>query len=112
MTSFDTVRLVAFILATVGLILISRRALLNIRSHGFFRFVAWETIVALILWNLPFWFADPFSIIQLLAWILLFASLFVLWQGVGRLRTGRPTNTRSKSELYAFEKTSELGARG
>ena len=112
MTSFDTARLVAFIAATVGLIIISRRALLNIRSHGFFRFVAWDAIVALILWNLPFWFADPFSISQLLAWIVLFASLFVLWLGVSRLRTGKPTDKRSENELYAFEKTSELVTSG
>lgn len=108
MTTFDTVRLVAFVVATVGLIVISRRALYNIRSHGFFRFIAWEAIVALIIWNLPFWFDDPFSIRQLVAWSVLFASLFVLWKGVKLLRTGKPTGKRSESELYAFEKTSQL----
>jgi len=112
MTTFDTARLAAFIAATGGLIIISRRALSNIRSHGFSRFLAWETIVALIVWNLPFWFADPLSIRQLLAWTVLFASLFVLWQGVSLLRTGKPTANRSESGLYVFGRTSALVTSG
>jgi len=111
-TTFDTVRTAIFIAATLGLIIISRRALFKFRSHGFFRFIAWEAILALIVWNLPFWFAAPLSINHLLAWIVLFASLFVLWRGVSLLRTGKPTAKRSESELYQFEKTSELVTSG
>jgi protein-S-isoprenylcysteine O-methyltransferase Ste14 len=44
----------------------------------------------------------------MLSWILLFASLFVLWEGVSRLRSARRSSSRKDSELYAFERTSEL----
>ena len=78
------------------------------RSHGFFRFIAWEAIAALIIWNLPYWFSDPLSAKQLISWILLIASLFTLWQGVLRLRKAKPSSSRSESELFDFERTSQL----
>ena len=112
MTPSDAGRLVAFIIATAGLMTISWRSLFNIRSHGFFRFFAWETIVALVLWNLPFWFSDPLSIRQLFSWIVLGVSVVLLWQGVTLLRTGKPVGHRAESELFAFEKTTELVTSG
>ncbi len=36
--------IILFILGTIFLIVISRRSLLHPRSHGFYRFVAWEII--------------------------------------------------------------------
>ena len=112
MSEFDEIRLVFFIATTVVVTLISRRTILNFRSHGFYRFLAWEAIAALIIWNLPYWFSEPFSAKQLISWMLLFASLFVLWQGVSRLRLAKRSNSRSTSELYAFERTSELVTSG
>lgn len=112
MTLFDEIRLALFIATTVAVTVISWRTLLNIRSHGFFRFIAWEAIAALILWNLPHWFSEPFSANQSLSWIVLFASLYVLWQGVSRLRTAKQSSSRTESELYAFERTSELVTSG
>lgn len=112
MTTLDMVRLIIFIIVTAGSILISRRALVRVRSHGFFRFFAWETILALVLWNVPSWFSDPFSIRQLFSWAVLCASLVALWQGVTLLRTAKPSNNRAESDLYTFEKTSELVTSG
>jgi protein-S-isoprenylcysteine O-methyltransferase Ste14 len=111
-TTFDEVRLAVFIAVSIALVVVSRRVLFNFRSHGFFRFFAWEAIVAVITWNSPFWFSDPFSGRQLLSWVLLFVSLVVLWQGVSLLRAARPTANRTDSELYGFEKTSELVTSG
>ncbi len=108
MTAFDAVRLALFVLVTVGLVIVSRRSLAEIGSHGFFRFFAWEAIAALILLNLPFWFSDPFSALQLLSWVVLIASLLVLWQGITGLRSGKPTESRTDNGLFRFEKTSEL----
>lgn len=108
MTVFDKIRLVLFIASTVAVIVISWRTIFNLRSHGFYRLIAWEAIVALIFWNLPYWISDPFTIKQLISWVLLFASLFVLWQGVSLLRAARRSGSRSSTELYAFERTSEL----
>ena len=112
MTTFNEIRLAFFIVTTVFVTFISRRTILNFRSHGFYRFLAWEAIAALIIWNLPYWFSEPFSAKQLISWTLLFASLFVLWQGVSQLRLAKRSNNRSARELYAFERTSELVTSG
>ena len=108
MTVFNEIRIVFFIATTVFVTYISRRTILNYRSHGFYRFIAWEAIAALIIWNLPHWFSEPFSLRQLLSWILLFASLYFLWQGVSRLRVAKRSSSRGESGLYVFERTSEL----
>jgi protein-S-isoprenylcysteine O-methyltransferase Ste14 len=112
MTVFDEIRLILFIATTVVVTFISRRTILSFRSHGFYRFLTWETIAALIIWNLPHWFYEPFSIKQLISWILLIASLFVLWQGVSKLLGAKRSKNRSESELYDFERTSELVTSG
>ncbi len=112
MTTFDYVRICLFLAATLALVVVSRRALLNVRSHGFYRFFAWEAIAALILWNAPFWFSDPFSVRQLFSWVVLILSLVVLWQGVTQLRTGNQNDTRSDRELFPFERTSTLVSSG
>jgi len=111
-TVFNEIRLAFFIAASEFVIFISRRTILNFHSHGFYRFIAWEGIAALIIWNLPYWFSKPFSANQLLSWISLFSSLYFLWQGVLRLRTAERTSRRSESELFAFERTSELVTAG
>lgn len=112
MTVLDYIRLGLFIVTTVAVTFISRKTILNFRSHGFYRFLAWEAIAALIIWNLPHWFSDPFSTRQLISWILLIASVYVLWQGVSRLRDAKRSSSRSSKELYAFERTSELVTSG
>jgi hypothetical protein len=43
----DMFKLIAFVVLSVGLIYISRGSLRAPHSHGFYRFFAWEFIVAL-----------------------------------------------------------------
>lgn len=112
MSVFNEIRLAFLIATTVFVIFISRRTILKFRSHGFYRFIAWEAIAALIIWNLPRWFSEPSSFKQLLSWALLIVSLLFLWQGVSRLRVAKRSNSRSEGELYAFERTSELVTSG
>lgn len=60
-------------------------------SHGFFRFFAFESILALILLNVEHWFRDPFSALQILSWLLLLSSLILAAHGFYLLRMiGRP----------------------
>src|SRR5512138_2098021 len=108
MSTFDLIRTCLFAMSTAGLVLVSHRALLNYRSHGFARFFAWECITLLILLNAPSWFVDPLSAQQVLSWVALCASLFVLWRGVKTLRTARRNHDRPEHELFEFEKTSTL----
>jgi len=103
-------KLITFGLATFLLVYISRNSLRNPRSHGFYRFFAWECILGLFLLNVDFWFYNPFAWNQLIAWSLLITSLIPLAFGIHSLRTrGKPAAQReSDSSLLGFEKTTEL----
>jgi len=105
---------IAFSLATLLLIYISRASLRARRSHGFYRFFAWECILGLFLLNVNFWFYKPFAWNQLIAWTLLFASLIPLGFGVNALKSrGRPiANRENDPSLLAFEKTTQLVTSG
>ncbi len=107
-------KLIAFAVVTTGLAYISRTALRAPRSHGFYRFFAWELILALFLLNVEAWFRDPFSWHQLISWFLLIASLFPLVLGVYALSAlGQPVKSRKDdTSLLAFEKTSMLVTTG
>jgi len=72
---------VLFVVASAGIVYVSRASLRAPRSHGFYRFFAWEAILALILVNVEYWLRDPFSLHQVVSWILLLASAFVVMLG-------------------------------
>ena len=103
-------KLLAFAAATAALIYISRLSLGAPRSHGFYRFFAWELIAALFLLNLDAWFKTPFAWYQLISWLLLVASLVPLILGVRALVSqGKPAAQRETDpHLLAFEKTTAL----
>ncbi len=103
-----------FSLGTMILLYISRASLRSLRSHGFYRFFAWEIMLALFLLNVEFWFRDPLAWYQVIAWFLLIISLAPLGYGVHFLRTrGQPTATRADDDsLLAFEKTTALVTSG
>lgn len=105
---------IAFLAGILVLAYISRASLRSARSHGFYRFFAWEIILALFLLNVDFWFRNPFSWHQIIAWVLLIGSLFPLIFGVRALRSrGKPVENREgDSSLLAFEKTTELVTTG
>jgi len=108
------IKVVIFFAGTAGITWLSRRALQNPRSHGFFRFFAWEMILALFVLNVNYWFVDPFSPAQLIAWTLLFLSLAMIIMGVrlfrqqGRLDSGRSNDPA----LIGIEKTTQLVTTG
>jgi protein-S-isoprenylcysteine O-methyltransferase Ste14 len=107
-------KLIAFSFVTFLLIYISRASLRAPGSHGFYRFFAWEAILALCVINIDFWFRDPFAWYQLIAWALLFAALLPLAFGVQALKArGKPVaNREGDPSLLAFEKTTELVTSG
>lgn len=102
-------RVALFILLSVFLVLYSWRSLRDFKSHGFYRFFAWEAILALILLNLNYWFFQPLSIHQIISWLLLITSLFLVIEGVRLLRMVEKSGSRrSDPSLREFEKTTEL----
>lgn len=102
-------QVVGFLVGSLVLLGISWRTLRNPRSHGFYRFLAWEAMLALLVLNAPVWFEDRYALHQKVSWVLLFGSLTVLFLGLYQLRRdGRPGEQRQDDELYAFERTSRL----
>jgi protein-S-isoprenylcysteine O-methyltransferase Ste14 len=106
-------KILFFVAASLPLIFISRASLKKPGSHGFYRFFAWEVILALVLLNLDVWFVDPFAWHQLISWLLLLISIFLLIQGVSLLREfGQPDRGRTDPDLLGFEKTTRLVTTG
>ncbi|MBC9249036.1 isoprenylcysteine carboxyl methyltransferase [Pseudomonas alcaligenes] len=104
---------VAFVLGSLALLGVSWRALRNPQAHGFYRFFAWEAMLALLVLNAPVWFVDRYALHQRVSWLLLFTSLLALFLGLYQLRRfGRATAQRQDTELYAFERTSQLVTSG
>lgn len=111
------VRVLIFAALTVVFAYVSRGALRLPRSHGFPRFFAWECMLALLLIDfvdLRQWFADPFSLRQIVSWVLLFGSLVpAAVGGLQLLRQGRPSAERPDDpSLFPFEKTTRLVTTG
>lgn len=85
------IRLIVFALVSLGFVVLSWPSLRDPRSHGFFRFFAFESLLALILLNAGHWFRDPFSPLQIVSWLLLLSSLVLAIHGFYLLRMiGRP----------------------
>ena len=98
-----------FLFVTIALLYVSRASLSRPRSHGFYRFFAWEFMLVLFLLNVRVWFDDPFSAHQILSWILLLASIPLALPGARSLiRKGKPGNVHRDEPLLAFEKTTVL----
>ncbi|MFQ6101967.1 MAG: methyltransferase family protein [Anaerolineae bacterium] len=98
-------KLIIFAVMSVGIIFVSWTSLRDPRSHGFFRFFAFESILALTLLNLERWFSDPFSVLQIISWLLLLSSLILVVHGFHLLRMiGRPND--------GIENTTALVVRG
>jgi protein-S-isoprenylcysteine O-methyltransferase Ste14 len=105
---------IVFSLVTLFLIYISRTSLRLPHSHGFYRFFAWEFMLALFMLNGKFWFQNPFAWNQIIAWTLLLAALIPLAFGVYALRSrGKASaNRESDPSLFTFEKTTQLVTSG
>ncbi len=109
MKTIEVVKLVVFVVASAGLAWITRSSLRAPRSHGFFRFFAWECILGLVLLNLESWIRDPLAPRQIVSWVLLAASALLLIAGVLLLRRiGRPAETRKDEPIIGIERTTKL----
>jgi protein-S-isoprenylcysteine O-methyltransferase Ste14 len=102
-------KLIIFAAVSAGIVFVSWASLRAPRSHGFFRFFAFESILVLILLNLDHWFRDPFSAPQIASWLLLFSSLalavhgFYLLHVIGEPREGfEDTMTLVKVGAYKY----------
>ena len=100
---------ILFGILSLLVIAISWRTLFNTRSHGFYRFFSWECIAWLLASNYKYWFVDPFGINQIISWILLVYSLYLVIAGLLLIKMiGKPSATRDEKNLFGFEKTTQL----
>jgi protein-S-isoprenylcysteine O-methyltransferase Ste14 len=112
-SSYNKGELIIFWLGSIGFIILSRKALLNPRSHGFPRFFAFEALLGLVVINAPYWFNQPFSIPQLISWLLLLISGFLVIYSVWILRQfGAPDKSVQDANRLTFEKTTHLVTSG
>ncbi len=79
------------------------------RYHGIPRFFAFECILILLLLNVNVWFKNPFSLNQIVSWVLLILSAYFGIAGFVLLkRKGRPgrdfehTTVLVKSGIYGY----------
>lgn len=104
---------ILFLAGTAFFVRVSWHSLGKPLAHGFYRFFAWECMLALVLLNFPRWTYQPFSPQQLVSWALLLISLLLALHAVRLLRgMGRPSAARRDAELLSFERTSTLVTTG
>lgn len=102
-----------FTVGTMALTYISRASLRVPKSHGFFRFFAWELMLVLIVLNLDGWYNAPLTPDQILCGILMAISLFLVIISYGILRQlGQQDDSRNDTPLLVFEKTTVLVTQG
>jgi len=102
-------KLIIFGILSVLIIFISWRTLFDTKSHGFYRFFSWICMAWLFASNYRSWFANPFSINQIISWILLVYSAYLVIAGLILIKNiGKPSSIRDEKNLFGFEKTTEL----
>ncbi len=106
-------KIIIFIVVSIGIVLLSIKSFRAHYSHGFFRFFAFEAILLLILMNVDNWFIDPFSLHQIISWILLIVSpIFVIDGFLLLRRIGKPSATVNQPGNLGFENTTTLVTAG
>jgi len=101
--------IIIFGILSLFIIFISWRTLFNTKSHGFYRFFSWQCMAWLFASNYKYWFTDPFSIPQIISWILLFCAAYLALAGIFIMKVkGKAEKSKERDNLFGFEKTTEL----
>lgn len=108
------IKLIVFAVLSASLVYVSRASLRTHRAHGFYRFFFAEFVLVLILINTDRWFEEPFSVRQMVSWVLLAVSIVLVIHGFYLLRNaGRPDSKRVEEvPLLGIEKTTSLVTEG
>ena len=102
-------KLIVFGILVLIVIIISWRTMFDSKTHGFYRFFSWLCMSWLFASNYKFWFVDPFCISQIISWILLFYSAYLVIAGLLLIKyIGKPSSVRDDKNLFGFEKTTQL----
>lgn len=105
--------LIAFIAGTLALAYISRASLRVPASHGFYRFIAWELMLVLVVYNMDGWYDAPLTLDQAVSGVLMGISLLLVITSYSTLRQfGQQDDSRNDAPLLVFEKTTVLVKHG
>jgi protein-S-isoprenylcysteine O-methyltransferase Ste14 len=100
--------IIAFVILSIPVVIVSWRSIFSFSNHGLYRFLAWECILWLAVSNIRYWFDDPFCLRQIVSWILLIYCIYPVTAGAILIKKrGKPDKKRDES-LFTFEKTTEL----
>lgn len=103
------IELSLFAFFSAGLVALSWRFLRLRRTHGFYRFFAFECLLALTLLNSERWFRNPFSPPQMASWLLLVGSIALAVHGIYLLvQVGKPARICGREEELDIEATTIL----
>jgi len=106
-------KLAVFMIVSFALFGVSRASLRNYRSHGFYRFFAWETFLGLMLLNLDIRKYQPSSAHHIMAIVCLILSGHLAIHGFQLLRReGKLDKRRDDPTLFWVEKTTVLVTSG
>jgi protein-S-isoprenylcysteine O-methyltransferase Ste14 len=106
-------RILLFLILSLPITFFSWKTFFNFHTHGFYRFFCWECIAWLTVSNYTFWFIDPFTLKQLISWVLLIISVFLVISGVISLkRKGKQGKDRNDKSLFQFEQTTVVISTG
>jgi protein-S-isoprenylcysteine O-methyltransferase Ste14 len=107
------VRLVIFLLGSLGFLILSRGALKEHHLYAFPRFFAFEAILGLVVLNAEKWFAQPFSFLQIISWLLILYSAYLAIHSFRVLHThGSPAESTQDAGKQSFEKTTQIVTQG
>jgi len=106
-------RLLFFGAGSVGIAALSWRSMRDRSAHGFYRFFAFELLLALIALNAPAWFRNSLSPRQALSYSLGAISIGLAVEGFRLLSmVGKPSKSAAEKTNLGFENTTELVTTG
>lgn len=106
---FSVLKPLVFLAASAGIVSVSRASLKSIHMHGFYRFFAWESVLALALLNMEEVVYGPSNMHQIIAYVCLAVSLLLAVHGFFLLhKIGKPNGHRPDPSLLWVEKTTVL----
>lgn len=113
MSLLSIIKLVILFFGTLFLLYVSRKALRNRKTHGYYRFFVFEFTLMMVLLNLQYWFKHPLSVMQIASWVFLLTSMYLLYQSYTFLKKiGGYGKREEEGANYQFENTANLVQEG
>jgi len=100
-----TLKIFIFALLALFIVLMFKRSLRSLRTHGFYMFFAFEALLVLLFFNIDFLFEGAFSWYGMLSWVFLVVSALLALSGFyGLKKYGEP--------VEGWEETTQLIDKG